>query len=254
MALDGKAALVTGAGRGIGRAIARAYADNGAAVACAARTAAEVTAVADAITASGGRAIAVPTDVTDEAQVEAMFERTLSAFGQLDLVVINAGEITAGVPLTEENLARFEHALKLNVIGAWLCARAAVPHLKAAGGGKLLFTGSGSGHRGGGALGAYSVSKAGMSMLVEVLARELRPHRIAVNELLPGPTRTLAIGFPSESSADEDANSRLTERLTGDWLKNPEDVAPLAVFLADLPDDGPSGQVFNLSGGPTWAR
>ncbi|MCB0072198.1 MAG: SDR family NAD(P)-dependent oxidoreductase, partial [Caldilineaceae bacterium] len=188
--LVGKVAIVTGAGRGIGRAIALAYAGAGAAVACAARTAAEIAAVAAEIEAAGGRALAVPTDVTDPAQVQAMVAQTVDTFGGLDILVINAGGNLDRNAIADSDFAGWRQTFALNLDGAYHCAQAAIPHLKERGAGKIVTVGSGLGHKGKARLGAYACSKAALWMFTRVLAQELWEFNISVNELIPGPVVT----------------------------------------------------------------
>ena len=232
--LEGQVAVVTGAGRGIGRAIAIGYAAAGAAVACAARTQDEIDGTARRIAAAGGRAIAVRVDVADARAVEALFARTAAELGGVDLVVINAGVDLARAPVAESEPEAWRATLEINLLGAYHCARAAVPHLRARGGGKILTVGSGLGHRGLAGGSAYACSKAALWMLTRVLAQELRAEHISVNELVPGPVQT-AMSAP-----------RPDERFEGDWRKSPEDVVPLALFLARQPNDGPTAQSFSL--------
>lgn len=236
--LSGKVALVTGGGRGIGRAIARGWAEAGAAVVVAARTASQVEAVADEITAAGGSALAVPCDVADPAAVAALVERAVDRFGRLDLVLANAG---IAAPTTRDDpVAAFAEVLAVNLQGVHALARAAYPHL-ADRGGKFLVMGSGAGRRPMPGAAAYSVSKAAAAMLVRCLAVEWREARIAVNEIVPGPVRT-------EIAVDMLEAPQLPTAIALEWFKQPEDVVPLALFLAGLPDDGPTGQVFSLLG------
>lgn len=115
-----------------------------------------------------------------------------------------------------------------------------MPAVKASGGGSFLIVGSGLARVNGGGAGPYGVSKAGASALTRLLAAELRQDRIAVNELVPGPTHTAAIG--------DDAAARERWAARGEWYKEPADVARLALFVAALPGDGPSGQVYSLAG------
>jgi 3-oxoacyl-[acyl-carrier protein] reductase len=134
----------------------------------------------------------------------------------------------------------FAAVVGVNLLSVHSLARAAEPHL-AERGGKLLVMGSGASRQPmpGGA--AYSVSKAGVSMLVRCLAVEWRPLRIAVNEIIPGPVRTdIGVGVIDAPN--------LPPAIRLEWFKQPDDVVPLALFLAGLPDDGPSGQVFSLLG------
>lgn len=233
-ALDGKVAVVTGAGRGIGRAIALAYGAAGAHVVCAARTAADLDDVVAGVVRDGGQATAVPTDVTDEDAVEALFGQ-VDEIGGLDLVVLNAGGLPARGPLSATSLADWQATLDLNVTAAFLCARAAIPRLRSRGGGKILLVGSGLGHRGMPEFGAYASAKAAQWMLTRVLAQELQGEPISVNELVPGPVDT------SIGTGQFDSN-----RMPGEWAKRPEDVVPLALFLATQPDHGPSAQSFGL--------
>lgn len=237
--LSGKVAIVTGAGRGIGQAIARAYARAGAAVCCAARTMAEIHETVQDIVAAGGHGLAVPTDVTQLAAVQQMVQMTVETFGGLDIMVINAGVNGEGRPVEDSRPEAWHTTLATNLLGAYYCAHAAIPALKQRGSGKLITVGSGLGHRGMVGRSDYACSKAGLWMLTRVLAQELWPYNISVNELIPGPVVT--------SMAEEQAAQRQgVFAIEGEWAKTPEEVVPLALFLATQPPIGPTAQSFSL--------
>jgi len=238
-ALEGKVAIVTGAGRGIGRAIAIGYARAGAAVCCAARTAAQIDDTAKEIERAGGAAIAVPTDVTRLASVHAMVDATVGRYGGLDIVVINAGVNGERKSVEAADPERWREAMDVNVIGAVNCAHAAIPHLKRRGAGKIITMGSGIGHRGSPQRSAYACSKAALWMLTRVLAQELVGDNISVNELIPGPVVT-------SMSQAQASRGQGVFGIAGEWVKGPEDVVALALFLATQPAIGPTAQSFSL--------
>jgi 3-oxoacyl-[acyl-carrier protein] reductase len=237
--LAGKVAIVTGAGRGIGRAIAIGFARAGAAVCCAARTSSEIDATVHAIAQAGGEAIAVPTDVTSPQSVRAMVDATADRYGGLDIVVINAGINGERKPVADSDIERWRETLEVNLIGALSCAHAAIPYLKRRGAGKIITMGSGIGHRGFAERSAYACSKAALWMLTRVLAQELLPFNISVNELIPGPVVTPM----SQSQAQ---HGQGVFGIPGEWVKQPEDVVALALFLAAQPAIGPTAQSFSL--------
>jgi len=232
--LAGQVAIVTGAGRGIGAAIAEALGAAGATVICTARSDDEIAATAGRIAAAGGSARAIRADVTDLAQVAALYEQA----GGLDLLFVNAGASLDKVSVARSDPAAFAATFEVNFHGAYHCARLAIPHMRARGGGRMVMVGSGLGHSSRFGNAAYSCSKAALWMLVRVLAEELREDGIAVNELVPGPVRTAMTA--SEQRADAATKNPL------EWLKAPEDVVPLAMFLATTPAPGPTGQSFSL--------
>lgn len=238
--LSGKVAIITGAGRGIGKAIAVAYAANGAAVCCAARTAAEIQDVAKHIESSGGKAIAVTTDVTRLVAVENMYQKTVEAFGGVDIIVVNAGGNFDRNTVEDSDHENWVKTIDLNINGAYYCAKAAIPHLKSRGGGKMIMVGSGVGHNGRVGSSAYAASKAGLWAMTRVLAQELWQYNISVNELVPGPVETQ---LSSEGRGGEQST---VFEINSEWVKQPEDVVPLAMFLATQPDTGPTAQSFSL--------
>ena len=235
--LAGKVAVITGAGRGIGRAIASGFAEQGAKVVCAARTQAQIDDTVRAIRDAGGDAIAVQCDVGDAAAVERLYVETRARFGLVDIVVANAGGNFSRASVEEGDITDWERTVRVNLLGVYYSCKFAIPDLKGKGG-HIIVVGSGVGHRVvDTAHSAYGASKAGAWMFVRALAAELRPYNICVNELIPGLVQT---------AITADVNRSDASAFSAEWFKQPEDVLPLALFLATQPLTGPSGQSFSL--------
>ena len=238
-ALQDKVAVITGAGRGIGKAIALSFAREGAAICCVSRTEAEIKATAREISDLGGRGMAIQADVCNYESMETMYKSAAGQLGGIDIVVINAGTNLDRRTVETSVVADWHKTLETNLFGAYNSAKAAIPYLKERGGGKIITLGSGIGHRGNKERSAYAASKAGLWSLVTVLAQELWPYNITVNELIPGPVETSLTG-EAEASRSE------VFKIKSEWVKTPDDVTPLALFLASQPDHGPTAQSFSL--------
>jgi NAD(P)-dependent dehydrogenase (short-subunit alcohol dehydrogenase family) len=182
----GHVALVTGGGRGIGEAASRLLARQGAAVALAARTEDEVVFVAAEIQAQGGSALPLVVDVADEDSVASGFERARTELGPVDILVNNAGTPGAPLPVAATQVAQWRHVFEVNVTGAFLCAREALPQMAAGNWGRIVNVSSAAARHPLAGMAAYGASKAALDQLTRVLALEGAPYNIVTTGVYPG--------------------------------------------------------------------
>lgn len=218
--------------------MAAGYARAGARVVLAGRTKAQLDQTVQQIREAGGDGLGVPTDVTNLAAVESLFQVAKEHYGSVDIVVINAGITDEKESVVDSDPEVWRHTIDVNLIGAYYCARTAIPYLRERGHGKIILVGSGLGHHGQASRSAYACSKAGLWMLTRVLADELWDEQISVNELIPGPVQT--------AMATNMDDGHTVFDIPSEWIKSPEEVVPLALFLAAQPCIGPTGQSFSL--------
>lgn len=244
----GTVVIVTGGGHGIGRVYCRAFAAAGARVVIAERDAASASRVADEINASGGQALAVPTDVADEASVSAMVRATIAAFGGVDVLVNNAA-VFATDPLTRADIEdlpveEWDRTMAVNLRGPFLCTRAVVPVMKQRGGGRIINVSSGTAFHGGGGWPQYITSKAGLLGLTRSAARELGPYGITVNAIAPGNTPTEATSAEDLERQKATVAARAIPR-----VQTPEDLVGTVLFLASPAAAFITGQTIVVDGG-----
>jgi NADP-dependent 3-hydroxy acid dehydrogenase YdfG len=220
-ALQGQVAIVTGAGRGIGHAVATALAREGATVVLAARTRQQLAATAAAIRESGGAALAIPTDVTQDAAVEAMVEQAIAELGRVDILVTAAGGASFG-PVVGTKPADWDPILAVNLRAVMVCCRAVLPVMIRQRRGTIINVASVAAQRPIPGAAVYTATKAGVVGFSRVLAEELRAEGVRVGVLVPG-----AVDTPLW---DTIPNSPDRSRML-----RPEDVARAAVLMASLP-------------------
>ncbi len=243
MRLEGKVILVTGGGSGIGAASCLAFAREGAKVAVVNRTLSKAEAVAQLIADSGGAAIAIQADVSLAADVERMINRTVSQLGVPDVVFNNAGISPSG-RVTDISEADWDECLDIDLKSVFLCAKAVIPLMTAAGG-CILNTAGTFGIRAAKNKAAYSAAKAGLVNLTRSIALDYARDRIRCNVICPGYVDTpLNEGFPPK---ERDAFLAQYQPLPG--LISAADVAELAVYLASDAAKMITGQVFVIDGG-----
>jgi NAD(P)-dependent dehydrogenase (short-subunit alcohol dehydrogenase family) len=247
MRLAGKIALITGAGSGIGRATAELFAREGASVAVADYDEAAAQATCAAICAAGGRAIALAADVADPAQVETMMDKAMQAFGGLDILFNNAAVLIFG-SVPDTSFADWQRVMNVNLNGVFLCCKAAIPHLRARGGGSIINMSSSTGaHDGNGNAAAYVTSKGGVTLLTRCLAVDHAADNIRVNAIAPGPTDTPMLRRNmTQAEIDAFAKTFPVQR-----LGQPHEIAAAALFLASDEASFVTGSILAVDGGQT---
>jgi len=242
--LSGKVALVTGARRGLGRAMAIAMARAGAEVAVndIADGVAEAEAVAEEIRALGRKALVVPADITDGAQVREMIDRVAAEAGGLDILVNNAGIIRDALLLRMTDEA-WREVLEVNLTGTFLCTRAAARHMTKHGG-AIVNISSVVGVVGNIGQANYAASKAGIIGLTKTCARELAPRGVRVNAVAPGFIRS-----QMTERLPEQVRERMLSQIPLARMGTPEEVASVVVFLASPAGSYLTGQVICVDGG-----
>lgn len=243
--LEGKVAVVTGGGQGIGEGIAKAYAESGAAVVVAARHADRISRVADEITAAGGRALAVPTDVTDRGALVALADAAVDTFGRLDVWVNNAGGSTVRTPLRELDADDWNSCLAVNLTAVWNASVIAAERMTD--GGSIINVTSPAATRAVPGSGHYSAAKAGVNALTLTMSVELAPA-IRVNGIAPGfvPTEVMMTALEMDVPALEKmADARIPLKRLG----TPDDMAAAAIYLASDAGSWVTGQTLTIAGG-----
>jgi 3-oxoacyl-[acyl-carrier protein] reductase len=239
--LAGRVAIVTGSARNIGRAIAMSLAEGGAAVLVSAKRAqAEADAVAQEIRARGGRAAATLADVGDPASAASLIDSAIGEFGRLDILVNNAS-VRRETDLATLEYAEWRDILATTLDGAYLCSRASMPHLVAAGGGSIVNIGGLSSHTGASRRAHVIAAKAGLVGLTRALAHDLAPHQVTVNCVAPGLIETVREG--AEPAHHVGKMPPVGRRGT------PEEIASVVRFLCGPGARYITGQTIHANGG-----
>ncbi|MEI8264829.1 MAG: glucose 1-dehydrogenase [Betaproteobacteria bacterium] len=241
--LAGRVAIVTGAGKGIGRACALALAQAGADVALAARTAADLKAVASEIRALGCRALVVPTDVSDEAALDTLVARALADLGPVSLLVNNAGGAGPNDPRKMRG-EDFSRVLAWNVTPAYLLIQKTAAAMRQAGGGAVVNISSAAARYAQKRFSAYGAAKAALNQMTRNLAQDYAPH-IRINAIEPGTIETDALA----PFLTPERRERLERSTPLGRLGQPEDVAAAALFLLSPASSWITGKVLGVDGG-----
>ena len=221
MKLEGKVAIVTGGSRGIGRAIALAFAREGARTVIAARSVGEIQKVAREIQGLKQDVLAIQVDVSKEEDVTRMVAQTIERFGTIDILVNNAGINLPNRNVVDLTLEEWEQILAVNLTGAFLTTKAALPIMMERRRGKIINISSRGGRKGAAGRGPYRASKAALINLTETVAAEVRDYGIDVNAICPGAVDTRMM---AEISAGRKADLS--------HLMHPDEIAKVALFLA----------------------
>jgi 2-deoxy-D-gluconate 3-dehydrogenase len=246
--LQGRAAVVTGGNGGIGLGMARGLARAGAGIAVAGRNAAKNRAAVKELEALGARAIAIEADVLEEAACRDLVDRTAQHFGRLDILVNNAGIAIRKAPQAY-TAQEWHRVMDSNLTSAFLCSHAAYPHLKRAGGGKIISIGSILSQMGAPFAVAYAASKGGIVQMTRALATAWAADNIQVNALLPGWIDTDL----TESARREvpGLNERVLSRTPAARWGKPEDFEAVTVLLAGSGAQFITGAAIPVDGGYT---
>ena len=242
--LDGKVAIVTGAGRGIGAATALGLAEAGADVVLAARTVEQLEAVAAAARAFGGRALVAPMDANENENLVALAQRTIDEYGRIDVVVNNAGG-SFPRPFLDTSPGYLERAFHFNTTTAFVLSKAAVPFMLEQGSGAIVNISSAMGRLRDRGMLAYGTAKAALSHMTRLMAADLAP-KIRVNAISVGSIATSAL----ETVLTDDAlRTEMVTKTPMKRLGQPDDIALCALYLASPASSFVTGKVYDVDGG-----
>ncbi len=245
LSLDGKSIVITGGGTGLGLAMVRALARAGADLAIAGRRPGPIEEAVAEVKSFGRDAVAIPTDVTDSAQVDNLIDSTIQRFGKIDVLINNAGAVQDNVrkPIWEITDEDWRRIMDVNLSGAFFCSRAVSRPMVDQGHGKIINVASGFGMRGGRDIYMYCCSKGGMIQLTRVLSFNLARYGVTANSIVPGFVPTGDMGATTSSLP------RSGDFLPIGKLGKPEDFGPLAVFLSSSASDYMTGEMVIADGG-----
>lgn len=244
--LDGKVALITGGSRGIGKAIALALAEAGADVILASRKPPDLEATTQEIRQMGRKTLAVPANVRHLPEIDNLVKKSMEKFGRIDILVNNAGTNPTFGSIFKMDETVWDIIMGLNLKGYFFLSQAVAKIMRDKGGGTIINTASEAGIRPGAGLGAYSISKAGVIMLTQVLAQELGRYNIRVNAIAPGVIKTRL----SEALWSDPERVKETENNTAlGRIAEPEEMADAVLFFASEASSYITGQTILLDGG-----
>jgi 3-oxoacyl-[acyl-carrier protein] reductase len=245
--LEGKVAVITGAGQGLGRAYAHRFIQEGARVVVADIQEEKVHSVVREVQDLGGKGTAVRVDVSEPESVRAMIEHAIERFGQVDVLVNNAAIFSTirMKPFEEISLEEWNRLMAVNLTGSFLCCQAVSPHMRERKQGRIINISSGVVLMGRPWYAHYVASKAGIIGLTRALAKELGEDNITINAITPGPTQT---EVPRETVSPEQAEAMIAAQAIH-RRETPEDLVGVAVFLASEDSSFITGQVINVDGG-----
>jgi NAD(P)-dependent dehydrogenase (short-subunit alcohol dehydrogenase family) len=244
--LTGKVAIITGASKGIGEDIARMFARFGAKVVVSSRKQEACDALAADIRAQGGEAVGIAAHVGDSEQLQQLVDKTIAAYGGIDILVNNAASNPVFGPSLDCDGAAFDKIMQANVKAPFELSKLCYPSMKSRGGGSIIMISSIAGHTPDPGLGIYSVSKAGLNMLTKVLAKEWGPDGIRVNAICPGLIKTK---FSQALWQDEKILSHFTKHIPIARMGTTDEISPLALFLASSASSYSTGSLFYADGG-----
>ena len=247
--LEGKSAVITGAGSGIGRAGALRFASEGAKVLLVGRTAAKIEETADMVRQAGGTALTMAMDAAVESNVEAMIACCIGEFGAMDVFFANAFALIGNVPLFDQTVEQWQEVLRVNLIGSFLAVKHAGRHMRGVGSGSIILTSSVSSLRANAGDAAYSASKAGINNLTQVAANELGGTGVRVNAIVPGLIETDATKVLIDTARQRGVEHKLGLVNPLRRVGQPSEVAAMAAFLASEDGSYVNGQALAVDGG-----